>query len=132
MTPEQTALTERLRALLADEPMMREVSMFGTRSMMVREKLLVSALKNGGLLVRVDPDRHEELLARPGAAQAEMGPRRDMGPGWIEVAAAAIGDDEQLSAWIEFAMEHNRGADDPCERRAQQPRPSDRGSHCAS
>lgn len=108
MTPEQTDLVERLRALVAEEPVTREVSMFGGRSFMVNEKMIVSALKNGGLLVRVAADRHDELLRRPGAAQAEMGPGRDMGPGWIEVNATALGDDEQLSSWVAIAMEHNR------------------------
>lgn len=108
MTPEQTTLLGRLRALLADEPAVREVSMFGSRSVMVNEKLIVSALKDGGLLVRVDADRHDELLGRPGAVQAEMGPGRDMGPGWIEVGPQVIEGDEQLSDWVGIAMDHNR------------------------
>lgn len=108
MTPEQAALIERLRALLADEPVVREVSMFGGRSVMVNEKMIVSALKDGGLLVRVDSVQHAELLARPGAMQAEMGPGRDMGPGWIEVAAEAIEGGDQLAAWVRIAMDYNR------------------------
>lgn len=108
MTPEQIALIERLRALLADEPAVREVSMFGGRSVMVNEKMIVSALKDGGLLVRVDANRHDELLSRPGAVQAEMGPGRDMGPGWIEVAPAAVSGDDQLSDWVGIAMDYNR------------------------
>lgn len=87
---------------------MREVSMFGGRSVMVNEKMIASALKDGSLLVRVDADQHSELLGRPGAAQAEMGPGRDMGPGWIEVEADAIVDDAHLSSWVQIAMEHNR------------------------
>lgn len=108
MNPAQGALIERLRVLLADEPVRREVSMFGGRSFMVNEKMIVSALKGGGLLVRVDADRHHELLSRPGAAQAEMGAGRDMGLGWIEVDAAALDSDEQLGSWVELAMEYNR------------------------
>lgn len=108
MTPEQTALLERVRALIADEPVVREVSMFGGRSVMVNEKMIVSALKDGGLLVRVNADQHDGLLGRAGAVQAKMGPGRDMGPGWIEVAADAIRDDEQLSSWIGIAMDYNR------------------------
>lgn len=42
--------------------------------------MAVSALKGGGLLVRVDAGRNDELLSRPGAAQAEMGTARTMGP----------------------------------------------------
>ncbi len=108
MTPEQNALIERLRTQLADEPAVREVSMFGGRSVMVNEKMIVSALKSGDLLVRVDAARHDELLGSDGASQAVMGPGRDMGPGWIEVERDAISSDEQLAAWIGIAMEHNR------------------------
>lgn len=106
----QTTLIERLRDLLADEPVMREVSMFGGRSFMVNEKMVVSARKYGALLVRVAADRHSELLDHPGAAQAEMGSGRDMGPGWLEVAAGALGDDDALSFWVDVAMEHNQVA----------------------
>lgn len=108
MTPAQNAILERVRDRLADEPVLREVSMFGGRSIMVNEKMILSALKDGSLLVRVDADRHQELLERPGAAQAEMGPGRDMGPGWIEVSAPAIEGEDALSSWIAVAMEHNR------------------------
>lgn len=108
MTPEQKNLVERLRTLLTHEAIVREVSMFGGRSIMVNEKMIVSALKDGGLLVRVDADQHDELLRQPGAAQAVMGPGRDMGPGWIEVTAATIGDDEALKSWVDTAMAFNR------------------------
>lgn len=73
MTVQQISLIERLRNLLADEPALREVSMFGGRSFMVNEKMAVSALKDGSLLVRVDARRHEALLKTAGATQAEMG-----------------------------------------------------------
>lgn len=109
MTPARAALVERLRDLLVDEPVMREVSMFGGRSFMVNEKLIVSALKDGGLLVRVDPERHGRLVSRPGARQAEMGAgRRDMGPGWIEVAPGAIATEEGLASWVGIALAYNR------------------------
>ena len=99
---------ERLRALLAEEPTTREVSMFGGRSFMVNDKMVASVRKEGELLVRVDAERHGELLRRSGAAQAEMGTGRDMGPGWISVSAAAIAGDEGLSFWLDAALDHNR------------------------
>ncbi|MGC4192055.1 MAG: TfoX/Sxy family protein [Thermomicrobiales bacterium] len=108
MTPMQDALTGRLRSALADEPAVREMSMFGGRAFMVNEKMVVSAQKDGGLLVRVDPNRHADLLCQAGAAQAEMGAGRDMGPGWIAVSSAVLGDDEALSSWVGIALEHNR------------------------
>lgn len=105
-TEAQEHLVARLRALLADEPVLREVAMFGGRSFMVAEKMVVSALKNGGLLVRVDGTRHAELLGRPGATQAEMGAGRRMGPGWIEVDAPTLADDTALESWLALALEH--------------------------
>lgn len=108
VTPAQSALIERLRDLLADEPAMREVSMFGGRSFMANEKIIASALKDGGLLVRVAAERHDELADQTGAAQAEMGAGREMGPGWIKVTSESISGNEDLSYWLEIAMEYNR------------------------
>ncbi|MFV0535700.1 MAG: TfoX/Sxy family protein [Cumulibacter sp.] len=109
MTEEQEALCERIRAALATEPVTREVSMFGGRAFMVREKMLVSAGKDGSLLVRVPAERHAELLGRRGASQAEMGSGRDMGPGWIEVSAATLNEGvaDPLAQWLAVALEHN-------------------------
>lgn len=108
MTPEQHHLVLRVRALVDDEPDVREVSMFGGRAIMVNDKMVVSAGKTGDLLVRVAAGRHEALLGEPGAAQARMGAGRGMGPGWITVAPEAVADDGRLAFWVEVAMRHNR------------------------
>lgn len=108
MLPIQSDLIEHLRELLAAEPSTREVSMFGGRSFMVRDKMVVSALKDGDLLVRISADRHDELTEEPGAAQAEMGTGRTMGPGWIQVSASAIDTDEGLTKWLTVALDYNR------------------------
>ena len=108
MTPEQHHLVERVRALVDDEPDVREVSMFGGRAIMVNNKMIVSVGRNGDLLVRVAADRHETLLSEPGAEQAQMGAGRDMGLGWITVAPEVIADDGRLAFWVDMAMRHNR------------------------
>ncbi|MPZ53840.1 MAG: hypothetical protein GEU79_14095 [Acidimicrobiia bacterium] len=105
---EQSELIERVRELLGGESSLREVSMFGGRSFMVNEKMVASALKGGDLLVRVDAERHDELMQAPGAWQAEMGTGRSMGPGWISVTEEAIASDEQLSWWLDIGMDYNR------------------------
>ena len=46
-------------------------------------------------------------MTRDGARPAEMGAGRAMGAGWIDVAEQAIATDEQLSFWIEVALEYN-------------------------
>jgi hypothetical protein len=108
--PHNAELIERLRTLLADEPSTREVSMFGGRSFMVNDKMVASAFKNGDLLVRVDAERHGELMMEPGATQAEMGAGRVMGPGWIAVSATSIAGDDRLSFWLDAALDYNRVA----------------------
>ena len=108
MTPEQHHLVQRVRALVDDEPDVREVSMFGGRAIMVNDKMVVSAGKTGDLLVRVAAGRHEALLGEPGAAQARMGAGRGMGPGWITVAPEVVADDEGLDFWVDVAMSHHR------------------------
>lgn len=100
-------LLDRLRQLLAAEPALGEVAMFGGRSLMVNGKMLVHVRKNDDLLVRVDPARHDELTQLPGASSAEMGAGRVMGPGWIAVSAEAIASDEQLDVWLTAAREYN-------------------------
>ena len=108
MTPEQRHLIQRVRALVDEEPDVREVSMFGGRAIMVNDKMIVSAGKTGDLLVRVDAERHGALLAEPGAEQAQMGAGRVMGPGWITVAPEVVADDERLAFWVDVAMSYNR------------------------
>jgi hypothetical protein len=88
---EHTPLAARIRAALSGEPSTREVSMFGGLSFMVNDRMVVATLKHGCLLVRVDPGRSRELLARPGARPAEMGTGRPMGRGWrVPVSRAAV------------------------------------------
>lgn len=110
MDAAQLDLVERLRALLVNEPTVREVSMFGGRSFMVDERLLASAQQHGGLLVRIDAARSAELLGKPGASRAVMGAGRTMGLGWIDVDASVIGDDDHLAWWIGIALDCNRAA----------------------
>lgn len=110
MTEQQSHLFDRLRVVLADEPVVREVRMFAGRALMVDDKLLVSAHKDGSLLVRVARDRHDELLQVPGASQAVMGADRTMGPGWISVSGESVASDERLAFWVDVAREHNRAA----------------------
>lgn len=107
MTPEQTGTAERLRALLDGEPVTRETSMFGTRAFMVSEKLAVCVQKDGGLLVHIESERHDELVEQ-GAEQAEMGAGRSMGPGWVTVSAESIAGEDRLRFWVAAALEYNR------------------------
>lgn len=108
MPPAQQSLVERIRSALAPEHASREVAMFGGCAFMVNEKMVVSASKDGSLLVRVDAGQHDTILAEDGATQATMGAsRRDMGPGWIHVSPSALAGDG-LARWCDVALAYNR------------------------
>ena len=98
---------ERIRESLDDHRPIREKKMFGALCFMVREKMAVCVQPDGGLLVRVNPQRSEELLARPGASQAEMGAGRSMGTSWISVAALGAATQEAVHSWVDVALENN-------------------------
>ena len=53
MTPEQRSLVQRVHDLVGDESDVREVSMFGGRAIMVNGTMIVSAGRNGDLIVRL-------------------------------------------------------------------------------
>ena len=105
-------LVARLRGLLADEPVVREVSMFGGRAFMVNEKMAVHASKDGDLLVRIDAADDAKFSDVPGASPAEISPGRAMGAGWIRASAASVADDEQLRFWLDAALAYNRALTD--------------------
>lgn len=102
---EPQPLADRVRSLLSGKGALREVRMFGGLSFMVDDAMVVAVRAGDDLLVRVDPGRYDELVARPGVRQAEMGSGRSMGPGWLQVSQDAL-DDEQLSWWLDVALEH--------------------------
>jgi TfoX N-terminal domain len=105
MTAEREALADRVRAALPQDRPVREVSMFGGLSFMVDGSMVVAAGRDGDLLVRIDPTRHDELLAVPGAGPAVMGADRPMGPGWVRVSPDGLSTDEQLAFWTRVGLE---------------------------
>lgn len=108
VSPTQQSLAERIRSALAPDHAAREVAMFGGLSFMVNEKMIVSAGRDGSLLVRVDAAEHEILLSEPGARQASMGKDRTMGPGWVTVAAEFLDTASALEFWLDAALRFNQ------------------------
>ncbi|MBE7161976.1 MAG: TfoX/Sxy family protein [Williamsia herbipolensis] len=80
--------------------------MFGGVSVMIDDRMAVAAGREGDLLVRIDPARSPEAMAR-GARQAVMGGGRPMGPGWVRVPPDHLGDDD-LGYWLRLGVEAGR------------------------
>lgn len=92
-------LAERIRELLADQPDLTEKKMFGGMAFLVGGNMAVAASGQGGLLVRVDPDQTERLLASTAAFPMEM--RGRAMKGWLRVDAADVRTRRQLQAWVD-------------------------------
>jgi TfoX/Sxy family transcriptional regulator of competence genes len=91
-------LVNRLRELLAEEEGVTEKRMFGGFAFLIRGHLSVSASRNGGLLVRVDPADTDACLALPHVALMQMGGRTM--DGWLTVEPAGLTTEGQLAAWV--------------------------------
>jgi TfoX/Sxy family transcriptional regulator of competence genes len=91
-------LADRIRELLGGRTV-EEKRMFGGLAFLVNGHMSVSASREGGLLIRCEPDQTEALLREPGASEFSMSKRGPM-DGWLRVSAAAVEDDEALSTWV--------------------------------
>ena len=92
------ALADRIRDLLDGEPLLTEKKMFGGLGFMVRGNMAVAASGQGGILVRVDPDEGEELIATTPAHPMEMRGREMSG--WLRVDSADVEADGALAEWV--------------------------------
>lgn len=93
------ALAIRIRALLCDAPDVSEKKMFGGLAFLVRGNMAIAASGEGGILVRVDPARSDELVAATDAYVAEM--RGRLMPGWLRVDADRLNGDSELAFWVD-------------------------------
>jgi TfoX N-terminal domain len=99
-------LAERIRALIGPDPELTEKKMFGGLAFLIRGHMAISASGQGGVLVHVDPERSDELVATTTATVAVM-QGREMS-GWLRVAADCVATDDDLSPWVETGIAHAR------------------------
>jgi TfoX/Sxy family transcriptional regulator of competence genes len=91
-------LAERVREVLSARESVTEKRMFGSNCFLVGGNLAV-CVREGELLVRLDPEDAERAVTEEGVRVAEMGSRRMRG--WVFVAADNVADDAGLSEWVE-------------------------------
>ena len=78
---------------------MTEQKMFGGLAFLIGGNMAIAASGQGGILVRVDPEQSDKLVATTPAEPMEMGGRSMAG--WLRVDTADVTDDASLGAWIE-------------------------------
>lgn len=92
---------ERIRAILADVPGVREQKMFGGLSFLLNDHM-ACGLNGEDLVVRVGPDAYEEALQQPHARKMDFTHRPLRG--FVYVAPAGIESDEGLTDWVGRGM----------------------------
>ena len=92
-------LADRIRELLAGDPEISEMRMFGGIAFLVGGNMSVGASSQGGLMVRVDPEQTDALVAEPHARPFEMRGRPMRG--WLRVDTEGVRTEEQLRRWVE-------------------------------
>ena len=83
---------------MAGEAGVTEQKMFGGLAFLVGGNMSVAASGQGGLMVRVDPDETEALLAKPHARPFEMRGRQM--DGWLRVDDEGVRTKRQLEPWV--------------------------------
>jgi TfoX/Sxy family transcriptional regulator of competence genes len=92
-------LADRMRAQLVGRQGLTEKKMFGGLAFLIGGNMAIAASGEDGILVRVDPEASDELVAATPARPMEMRGRQMAG--WLRVNAADLASDGELAAWVE-------------------------------
>ena len=99
-------LAHRIRELIADEPDVTEMRMFGGLAFLIGGNMAVAASGQGGLMVRVEPEATESLLRKPHARPFEMRGRQMKG--WLRVDDDGLRTKRQLEPWVRRGVAYAR------------------------
>jgi TfoX/Sxy family transcriptional regulator of competence genes len=99
-------LADRIRELVAGEPGLTEQKMFGGLAFLIGGNMAVAASGQGGVLVHVDSDESERLVAKTDARLMEMRGREMRG--WLRVDTEHLRTKRQLAKWVELGAAYAR------------------------
>lgn len=99
-------LAERIRRLVEGEPGLSEKRMFGGLGFLVGGNMAISASGQGGVLVRVDPEQSDDLVAKTDAYVAVM--RGRPMAGWLRVDPDHVRTKPQLAKWVKLGVAYAR------------------------
>jgi TfoX/Sxy family transcriptional regulator of competence genes len=99
-------LAERIRELVAGERKLTEQKMFGGLAFLIGGNMAVAASGQGGLLVHVDPDESDRLVAKTKAYLMEMRGRSMRG--WVRVDSDHVRTKRELATWVERGTAYAR------------------------
>lgn len=99
-------LADRIRELVVNERALSEKRMFGGLAFLIGGNMAIAASGQGGILVRVDPDESDALVAKTKADAAVMRGREMRG--WLRVAGEDVRTKRDLSKWVERGVAYAR------------------------
>jgi TfoX/Sxy family transcriptional regulator of competence genes len=99
-------LANRIRELIAAEGDVSERKMFGGLAFLVGGNMSVAASGQGGLMVRVDPEATDDLVAKAHARPFEMRGRAMQG--WLRIDPDGIRTKRQLEPWVRRGVAYAR------------------------
>jgi TfoX/Sxy family transcriptional regulator of competence genes len=99
-------LANRIRELIARDPDVTEKRMFGGLAFLIGGRMAVAASREGGIMVRIDPDQTDTLLAKPHTRPFEMRGREL--DGWLRVDPEGLKTKRQLEPWVKRGVAYAR------------------------
>ena len=99
-------LANRIRELISSEPALTEKRMFGGLAFLIAGHMSVGVSGQGGLMVRVDPEETDALVAKPHARPFEMRGRELQG--WVRVDVEGVRTKRQLEPWVRRGVAYAR------------------------
>jgi TfoX/Sxy family transcriptional regulator of competence genes len=99
-------LANRIRELIARDPDVTEKRMFGGLAFLSGGHMAVAASREGGIMLRIDPDQTETLLAKPHTRPFEMRGREL--DGWLRVDPEGLKTKRQLEPWVKRGVAYAR------------------------
>ena len=99
-------IAARIRKLTTAETDVSERKMFGGLAFLIGGNIAVAASGQGGILVRVDPERSDSLVAATAAETAVMRGRELRG--WLRVDSEHLHSEQQLEKWVGLGTTYAR------------------------
>lgn len=99
-------LANRIRELIAAAPDVTQKRMFGGLAFLIGGNMSVSASREGGLLLRCDPEETDALLAKPHTSPFVM--RGRAMEGWLRIHPDGVRTKAQLERWVARGVAYAR------------------------
>jgi hypothetical protein len=99
-------LANRIRELIAEEPDLTEKRMFGGLAFLIGGHMSVAASREGGIMVRFEPEETDALLRKPHTRPFAMRGREL--EGWLRVDPDGLRTKRDLEPWVRRGVAYAR------------------------